>query len=905
MGKTTEEAQQLIEEMAANNYQWTNERGNTRRTAGMLEVDTLNMLSAKMNNVVKILNRHVGASSNQGIVVACCTTCDGDHDDFMCSNSEQESKAAWELIIEKLANVSNDKIEKLTSATTQRFERIEGMMDQLTNMYRNVDVQLGQIANAVNNRNQWDLPNKTEVNPREHVKAITLRSGKELGESPVVESGREFERRENKKLSELGEDGKKIKGKEKMEKNEPQIGDTIPIPPPVPFPQRLKLSRNDKKFEKFRHMQNFAKFLKEIMTKKRKLVDNETIALAEECSAIIQNKLPPKLKDPGSFTVHCTIGNVEFSKALCDLGASVSLIPLTVARQLGLKELKRTNISLQLVDRSIRHPMGVLENVLIKVQKFIIPVDFVVLDMEEDVNVPIILGRPFLATAGTIIDVKRDKFKFQIGEEEVEFDLNKVEKYPSFTDHVYSVGICDELALEMSQVNLDNDSLELCRNGVGLQEEQVEEMIEFLQARVPYKRRNAYEELGLSKGLPPPLCEQAPQFEFKPLPKHLKYAFLGEKETLPVIVNAELDEDQLDKLLRVLRKHLKVIGWTISNVKEINPTICMHRILLEENSKHERSGYNQIVIASEDQEKITFTCPYGTFVFRKMPFRLCNAPATFQRCMMAIFSDFNEKIMKIFMDNFSVFGSTYDDCLNNLDLILQRCEETNLVLNWEKCHFMVCEGIVLGHKISSEGIEIDHTKIEVIERMPPPTNVKGIRNFLRHVKFYQRFIKDFSKIAKLLCELLAKDVPFHFNDECLLAFNRLKKEFVFTPIITSPDWNLPFELMCDASDFAVGTVLGQNHDKRLHVIYYASKMLNETQVNYATTEKELLAVIFALDKFRSYLVGSKVIIYTDHAALKYLLNKKDAKPRLIRWILLLQEFNLEIKDKKKIREFSR
>ncbi|XP_027157875.1 uncharacterized protein LOC113759498 [Coffea eugenioides] len=295
------------------------------------------------------------------------------------------------------------------------------------------------------------------------------------------------------------------------------------------------------------------------MTKKRKLVDSETIALTEEFSAIIQNKLPPKLKDPESFTVPCTIGNVEFFKALCDIGASVSLIPLTMARQLGLKELKRTNISLQLADRSIRHPMGILENVLIKVQKFIILVDFVVLDMEKDINVPIILGRPFMATAGTIIDVKCGKFKFQIGEEEVEFDLSKVEKYPSFIDHVYSVDICDELALEMSQVNLDDDSLEFCLNGIGIQEEQVEKMTEFLQAQVPYKRRNAYEELGLSKGLPPPSCEQAPQLELKPLPKHLKYVFLGEKETLLVIVNAALDEKQLDKLLRVLRKHLKAI----------------------------------------------------------------------------------------------------------------------------------------------------------------------------------------------------------------------------------------------------------------------------------------------------------------------------------------------------------
>nr|XP_027067702.1 uncharacterized protein LOC113693348 [Coffea arabica] len=251
-------------------------------------------------------------------------------------------------------------------------------------MYKNVEVQLGQIANAVNNRNQGNLPNKIEVNPREHVKAITLRSGKEVGEPPVVESERECERRENKQLSELGEDSKKIKGKEKVKENESRIADTTPIPSALPFSQRLKPSRNDKEFEKFVNIfkqlhinipfvdtilqiPSYAKFLKDIMTKKRKLVDNETITLTEECSVIIQNKLPPKLKDPGSFTVPCTIGNVEFSKALCDLGMSVSLIPLTAARQLGLKELKRTSISLQLADRSIRHLIGILENVLIKV----------------------------------------------------------------------------------------------------------------------------------------------------------------------------------------------------------------------------------------------------------------------------------------------------------------------------------------------------------------------------------------------------------------------------------------------------------------------------------------------------------------------------------------------------------
>ena len=149
------------------------------------------------------------------------------------------------------------------------------------------------------------------------------------------------------------------------------------------------------------------------------------------------------------------------------------------------------------------------------------------------------------------------------------------------------------------------------------------------------------------------------------------------------------------------------------------------------------SGYNQIAIAPEDQEKTTFTCPYGTYAYRRMPFGLCNAPATFQRCMTAIFSDLVEEIMEVFMDDFSVFGDSFEGCLNNLEKVLARCEETNLVLNWEKCHFMVEEGIVLGHKISAKGIEVDRAKIETIDNLNYPANVKGVRSCLGHARFYR------------------------------------------------------------------------------------------------------------------------------------------------------------------------
>ncbi|KAK9021179.1 hypothetical protein V6N11_011180 [Hibiscus sabdariffa] len=310
------------------------------------------------------------------------------------------------------------------------------------------------------------------------------------------------------------------------------------------------------------------------------------------------------------------------------------------------------------------------------------------------------------------------------------------------------------------------------------------------------------------------------------------------------------------------------------------------------------SGYNQIAIAPEDQEKTTFTCPYGTYAFRRMSFGLCNVPATFQRCMLAIFSDMVEDYLEVFMEDFSVSGDNFDTCLGNLAKVLKRCEESDLVLNWEKCYFMVTEGTVLGHKISSEGIEVDKAKVEVIEKLPPPTTVKGIRSFLGHTGFYRRFIKDFSKISKPLCNLLQQNQPFVFDEDCQSAFKELKNRLISAPIVVPPDWTSPFELMCDASDYAVGAALGQRRGKLFHVIYYASRTLNDAQVNYTTIEKELLAVVFAFDKFRSYLMGTKVIVHTDHSAIKYLVTKKDAKPRLIRWILLLQEFDLEIRDRK-------
>nr|GEY22237.1 reverse transcriptase domain-containing protein [Tanacetum cinerariifolium] len=205
------------------------------------------------------------------------------------------------------------------------------------------------------------------------------------------------------------------------------------------------------------------------------------------------------------------------------------------------------------------------------------------------------------------------------------------------------------------------------------------------------------------------------------------------------------------------------------------------------------------------------------------------------------------------------------------------CEDTNLCLNWEKSHFMVKEGIVLGHKISKNRIEVDKAKVEVIAKLPHPTTVKGIRSFLGHVGFYRRFIKDFSKIARPMTRLLEKDTPFLFSKECVKAFQTLKIKLTEAPILIVPDWDLPFELMYDASDFAIDAVLGQRQEKYFRPIHYASRTMTEAESNYTITEKEMLAVVYAFEKFRSYLIMNKSIVFTDHSALKYLFAKKDFK----------------------------
>ncbi|XP_010247004.1 PREDICTED: uncharacterized protein LOC104590158 [Nelumbo nucifera] len=336
-----------------------------------------------------------------------------------------------------------------------------------------IETQFGQLVQAISVRPQGGLPSNTEKNPREQVKAITLQSGKELRK----------EEKDDEQVKE--EESQNLEAKEgDYESSMEKKGSSFTLnlksyKPPLPFPKRFLKANLDKQFAKFlkvfqklhinirlldaiSQMPNYAKFLKEIISNKRKLEEFEMVKLNEECSAILQNILPPKLKDLGSFSIPCTIGEINFDKALCDLGASINFMPFSVFEKLGLKEPTPTTVSLHLADRSIKYPRGVVEDVLAKVDKFNFPVDFTVLDMEEDYDMPLILERPILVIGRALIDVQQGKLSLRINDEEVVFNVFKDMKHSNDEKEVLMIDCIDDLVERKFHAFRLDDPIENC-----------------------------------------------------------------------------------------------------------------------------------------------------------------------------------------------------------------------------------------------------------------------------------------------------------------------------------------------------------------------------------------------------------------------------------------------------------
>nr|GEU67786.1 reverse transcriptase domain-containing protein [Tanacetum cinerariifolium]GEU77168.1 reverse transcriptase domain-containing protein [Tanacetum cinerariifolium] len=405
-------------------------------------------------------------------------------------------------------------------------------------------------------------------------------------------------------------------------------------------------------------MPNYDKFLKELVSNKHKLEHTSSAFLSDESSAVIQNKFPPKLKDPERFLIPCTFSKTFSCNTLADLGASINLMPYSLYAKLSLEILKPTKMSIRLANQSFQYPIGIAEIMLVVVGKFSFPVDFIILKIEEDSKVPLILERPFLHTADAVIHVKQKQLNLKVGSECMFFfiDSGMKHSYPN-DDTCFSIDVVDEILEEDFDALLDEGSKILYSiEGTPLEDKIFTEFDEFIAMNI---KENTETEIN----------EEEITFEKITFDTYYK-------------INKSLEEPPTDLELKPLPGH--------------------------------------------------------------------EEPSFLHMCMLAIFHDMIEESVEIFMDDYSVFEKSFDNCLHNLDKVLKRCKDASLVLNWEKCHFMVKEGILLAHKVFEVGLEVDKAKINIISKLPspPPTNVKGIRSFLGHVGFYRCFIKDFSKTAR-------------------------------------------------------------------------------------------------------------------------------------------------------------
>ncbi|XP_042426068.1 uncharacterized protein LOC122013919 [Zingiber officinale] len=567
---------------------------------------------------------------------------------------------------------------------------------------QNLERQIGQLASSLNQmqaQGSNQLPSQTTLNPKGNVSALTLRSRRRVseflseetavGKFPEIQqqssSSEEIQKPKNVPISSLipisidplnledaqgsrnylpnsSKSGNSRYHNLVQKDSEPSI--------PLPFPQqKIQPRKND------------------LCVHKKKLKGNELISMGKNISALLQ-PVPQKCEDPGMFTVPCKIRSSLFKDAMLDLGASINVMPRSVFQTLGIGPLQPTGVVIQLADRSQTHPAGVIEDVLVKVRELIFPADFYILDMEGDYlasRSPLILGRPFLKIARTKIDVHAGTLSMEIGDTAVQFiidsDSDSAEVGQGdilFTDveDISALGV-DDRTCGLYPSERDNLFVGDCLGeALSLGSHRGEELC-------------VRDCLGEALPLGSPSVDQT-QYELKPLPQHLKYAYLEENQQLPVIIAQNLEPEQESRFLEILRQHRRAIGWTLADIPGINPSICMHRIYLEEDVKPVRQPQRrlnplildvvkkEICIDPEDQEKTTFTCPFG-------------------------------------------------------------------------------------HIVSRRGIEVDPAKVSAIFSLSYPAYVRDIRAFLGHAGFCKRFIRDFSKIALPLSQLLQKDVAFQFD----------------------------------------------------------------------------------------------------------------------------------------------
>ncbi|GJZ21221.1 reverse transcriptase domain-containing protein [Tanacetum coccineum] len=681
------------------------------------------------------------------------------------------------------------------------------------------------------------LPSNTVTNPKEVLKGITTRSGVAYqGPTTTTTSSPRVVERETKvtKDTVLPTNNRSTKDVQPpVVQDQPHVPNSEPVVAPVPnlktsipYPSR----RNDEKRREKANdqVEKFYKIFQDISFE-ISLADALILMpkFASTLKALIENKEKLSEMSRTPLNEHCS------------------------AKKLSLPELTPTCMTLELADRSITKPIGIAEDI-------------------------------YLKTGRALIYVYEGELTLRVGKEAVTFNFDQTSRYSSNYDDMTAnrIDVIEMACEEYSQEVLGFSDVITSGNPTpyydpivstssptltpfGDSDFLLEEVDAFLALEddptSPKVDDSYYEperdilllESFLDDDPSPPsnqgnylpkiqrelkVCvaktdkssiDEPPKVELKDLPPHLEYAFLEGDNKLPVIIAKELSFEEKASLIKVLKSHKRAITWKLFDIKDINPEFYTHKILMEEDYKS----------TVQHQRRVN---PKIHDVIKKEVEKLLDAGLIYP-----------------ISDSPWVFGNSFKNCLSRVDKMLQRCEDTNLCLNWEKSHFMVKEGIVLGHKISKKGIEVDKAKVDVIAKLPHPTTVKGVRSFLGHAGFYRRFIKDFSKISRPMTHLLEKNTSFIFSNECIQAFETLKKKLTEAPILIAPDWDLPFELMCDASDFAIGAVLGQRHEKHFRPIHYASKTMNEAESHYTTTEKEMLAVVLLLQEFDFKVIDTK------------------------------------------------
>jgi hypothetical protein len=511
-------------------------------------------------------------------------------------------------------------------AALSKLESQTQLLNSHSQSISKLETQVGQLANTLNRRMEGTLPSQPVVNPKGQYmideNTVSNSQHDQFQAITVLRSGKTVDNKVEEKKDEESEPSKwsnQAKDKGVMQDGIPTS--EVPYVPKAPFPKRLRESTQfGKQGEKIQDMleifkqvkiniplldaikqiPSYSKFLKDLCTQKRKTKNHtpKKVMLTEQVSSLLKHSIPPKFKDPGAPTISCTIGDHKIGKALIDLGA--------MYLQVGLGELMPTTVILQLADRSVKKPRGIIEDVIIQVDKFYFPVDFIVLYTKPvpnpDKMIPNILGLPFLATTNACINCRTGIMEIAFGNMKVKLNIFNAFQQPSDTVECSFVDLIDESVEELLPRLLMKDPLKACLNHFSSDNFDVEQYIGEVQSLLdsaapidcpPWKA--AKEALPLTSGTPPiPSLESPPKLELKPLADKLKYAFLGSNETLPVIIAFDLQEDQESELISVLKEHKEAIGWTLADLKGIDPSICMHRIHLEDDAKPSREAQRRL-----------------------------------------------------------------------------------------------------------------------------------------------------------------------------------------------------------------------------------------------------------------------------------------------------------------------